>query len=232
MKKLIACMLTLSVMLSLCACCCIPVSDGGGNSGNNSYNVPDVPVVADPTEPEKEFSLGVIDGNYYENSFLGIGCVLDDYWLYYTDEQIREMNGFVMDVAGEDFQNAVKNADLYYDMAAIHPNGMNSVNVVFEKISNVQLEGLDLTQNLVQSVPLLKSTLENMGYVIGDYSTYSVYIGGEEFPCMTMEADIYGMPCWFTSIPVKCNGYLATISISVFESDTTLEVLDFFYLVD
>ena len=76
-----------------------------------------------PTTP-KELELGVIEGQKYENAFIGVGYNLDDSWTFYTDERIKEMNKYVEDRADENYLDLIKNSTMIYDMMAT--NGANN----------------------------------------------------------------------------------------------------------
>jgi hypothetical protein len=105
--------------------------------------------------PEPEFTLGTVEGNVYENTFIGIGCTLGSDWTYYSDEKIREINNAAASLAGEEFRQMMANATVVYDMYAAHSNQINTVVVNLEKVDKVQLAVLDLEENLKNTIPAL-----------------------------------------------------------------------------
>lgn len=213
MKKLFA-MLFAAVMLLSVAGCTIPQLENTPSSA-----------------PQREFSLGTITDRNYENKFIGIGCNLDVIWNFYTDAQIRELNNQVSDIAGEEFQELMKNADVVYDMMAVHNNKLDNVIVNMEKVNPVQLAALDISANYEKVFPTIKSTFEKMGYSGTGYTLTTVTIGGQEYPAMAITARISGMDMYQILVSIKCNGYLAGITVTTYKANRTSQILDDFYLI-
>ena len=63
-----------------------------------------ISMVACGNSDDKDFLLGTVNGNVYENSFIGIGCELDKNWNFYNEEQILEVNDMTKDMVGEDYK--------------------------------------------------------------------------------------------------------------------------------
>lgn len=215
MKKLLAILMILSVLLSLAACAG-PENIRGEQSG------------ADETKDE-EFSLGEVEGLKYESKFVGLGCKLPSDWKFYSDEEIKEMNNMAADMAGEDYQEAVKNASLVYDMFASDETKMNNINVTLEKVNAAQLAVLDLANNYEKQIPTIKSAFENVGYTNVQCEVSTVNIGGKELTCLRSTAQIVNATMYQVSFSKKCNGYLAAIAVTAFDQDTLQELLDAFY---
>lgn len=183
-------------------------------------------------EEEAELSLGVSNGNVYESEFIGIGYHLDEGWSFYNDEQIRELNNATADLAGEEYQELMSNAEVVYDMFAIDADGLNNVNVNLEKKNPVQILAMDLSEVYENTMTVLGSTYENMGGTNFAYEVSNVDVAGEELVAAYVSVDINEVPVYQILFMKKCNGYLANVSVTTYFEDTTAQLLENFYWLD
>lgn len=176
--------------------------------------------------------FGTVTGQTYENKFIGIGCKLDSDWTFKLDKEIEEMNQIATDAMGDELANAVADADIYYDMYATGYNALDSININLEKAPNLKLFNLDLSENYKQAFPMLKSGLENMGYRNITYTIGTITIDGQSFTCMRVHGLYsYGIDFYELLFCVKCDGYLANITIGTFFEDATDDLVECFYLI-
>ncbi len=253
MKKLLTMMLCTLTILSMAACSKAPSEEevrgeqitketpaeedssdesAKDESATDENVTEDATADAEAAETEESFSMGISEGLVYENDFIGLGCALDEGWSFYTDEQIMELNNYTADVAGEEFEEMLENAQVIYDMFAVDENQMNNINVNLEKIDNRLLMSVEVSDIYEQNVPMLKELFNSMGYVNVQSELITVTIGGEEFSGVSLSGEINGLKVYQKSIGVKCVGYLASISVTTYMEDTTDEIFSKFYLVD
>ena len=180
---------------------------------------------------EPEFSLGAVEGINYENKFIGIGCNLPSDWAFYTDEQIREINNLTADLAGEDFEEAMKNASLVYDMYAASKDNLKNINVNLEKVDPIALATIDLADIFEQNEAFIKQSLENMGCSNITFEHGTVNIDGETFNCLRSTYELNGIPMYQIAVAKKCNGYIATFAITSFYENSIDSILDCFYVI-
>ena len=220
MKKLIVMTLCLTMMSSFAGCSETPSKEASGEQVENE-------VVS-----EKEFSMGEIDGLVYENEFIGIGCELEDEWSFMSDEEIKELNNITADVAGEEYEELLEDAELIYDMYAIGGNQLDSINVNLEKYDKVTLDSLVVEDALENTIPILEKSFGNMGYT--DIETYldKINIAEEEFTCLYLTGEIEGVRIYQKVFPIKCNGYLANVTITTYEEDRVDSLAERFYFVE
>ena len=220
MKKLIVMTLCLTMMSSFAGCSETPSKEASGEQVENE-------VVS-----EKEFSMGEIDGLVYENEFIGIGCELEDEWSFMSDEEIKELNNITGDVAGEEYEELLEDAELIYDMYAIGGNQLDSINVNLEKYDKVTLDSLVVEDALENTIPILEKSFGNMGYT--DIETYldKINIEEEEFTCLYLTGEIEGVRIYQKVFPIKCNGYLANVTITTYEEDRVDSLAERFYFVE
>ncbi|MBE6770088.1 MAG: hypothetical protein E7548_04970 [Ruminococcaceae bacterium] len=223
MKKLFALLLALVMVLSLTACL--------DNKSEDDLRGDQIVNGTSSTVSQPEFSLGSTSGLTYENKFIGIGCKLDSDWTFYTDEEIRELNNVTADLAGEEFEDILKNSAVIYDMFASHSNETDNINVNLEKVNPLTLAAIDLTENYKQLMPTMKQGFENMGYKNIQMKTGTVTIDGKDFASMSTSGEIGEFKMYQTAFCLKCNGYIANITITAFDKDAVDTILDKFYLV-
>lgn len=182
-----------------------------------------------PTEPEVTVDPGQTEGISYKSSFIGIGCELASGWRFYTDAEIRQLNESASILGGDAYEDALKNAQVLYDMFAVGSNGMDNINVVLEKVDAKLLSKLDIRDNFEATIPTLKETFTNMGYRNIACSIDTFWFGGEELDCLQTTAVIEGTTIYQTIFSIKCNGYLASVSVTSYGTDRTNELLGYFY---
>ena len=217
MKKYLTAMLALALVLTLAAC---GEQDIRGTKTDGNSN----------TE-EREFSVGKVDGLVYENAFIGIGCKLDSNWTFSSDEEIRQMNNIATDIMGEEYQETLENAEILYDMAAVHANGLDNINVNLQKVNPLQLAALDLNAHYETQFDMLRDAFENMGYTNIRLEVGQVTVGGETLPVLFNRADIGEYTICQVCIAIKCSGYLANVTVSTFDESTLEDLLNCFYLI-
>ena len=221
MKRILSVCLLVLLLLSLCAC--------GGN-GEEQIRGEQITNNTQPATEGPEFSLGSTTGVTYESTFIGIGCNLPEGWTFYTDEQIRQLNNTTADVAGEEYQELMEQATVVYDMYAVAADGLSNMSVNLEKISQIQLLVLDLEENLKKIGPTLQETMETMGITDYTYEVGTKTIEGETFTCLNCHGTISDIDMYQTILNIKCNGYLASVTLTTFGENTIDQLLENFYL--
>ena len=100
MKKVFCIILSMLMLLSLFGCT--------GNTDPEDIRG-EVSGTTEGTQEEKpEFSLGDTTGSTYTNDFLGISCTLPEGWVFYTDEQMKELNNLVGDPAYNEVKQTLR----------------------------------------------------------------------------------------------------------------------------
>lgn len=239
MKKIFALMLALSLVFALTACGSEPK---GSVTPNDSSSTPapastpeNTPEPVSEDEPEDTVGLGSMNGGTYENSFVGIGCKLGGTWTYYSDEEIIEFNGLMVDsIDDEELAGLLSNSDSFYDMVASDEMG-SSVNVVLENLGLIYGHTLDASGYIDIALESLEGQLALMGVntttcekVSFDFcgeKTDGIYIVGT-LGVEGIEVDMYQlMAC------VKAGNYMACITACSYFEDITSDILDMFYAV-
>ena len=257
MKKLIAAILLLSLVLSLAACresgdirgtqdvITKPAGTTAPSAATTPSTHPDDPTTLNteppaptggekdptqaPTEPAATVDPGQTVGVSYKSNFIGIGCNLGSGWRFYTDAEIRQLNQIATDLGGDAYEDALKNAQVLYDMFAVSSNGMDNINVVLEKVDPLTLALLDTGDNFEATIPVLKDTFGSMGYRDISCIIDTLWLGDKELDCLQTTAVIDGIKLYQTIFCIKCEGYLASVTLTSYGQDLTSELLGYFY---
>ena len=220
MKKAACLFLAVIMLTGLCGCLAENGTDdvrGNVVSGNNSQNA-----------QEPELSLGKTENNTYNNEFLGLSCTLPSDWVFYTDEQILELNNIIGDVLGEEIAQQLKNANVIYDMVASSQTEGSSLNVTLEKLSAVQMINLDIKQALEAQFDTMKSSYQNMGYTDIRMEYEKIEVDGKEFDGLKLVAKIQGYDFYVTAFAFRKSNYLANVTVCSFEKSRVEAILDYF----
>ena len=228
MKKLLSIILTFSMVFMFTACSADEDEIRGEQISNEEVQEESSDNIS---ETETEFSLGKADGLVYENKFIGIGCSLEEGWFFYSDEEIKEINNYAADVAGEDFEEAMKAADIVYDMYAVSDNQLDNINVNLEKLDAKFLEELDLKENFENQKTALLEAFENMGYKDLKSEVSTVLIDGEEVVSLESYGIIDGLTMYQKIISIKCDGYLSNITVTTYQENLVDSLYENFYFI-
>jgi len=190
------------------------------------------PAQPETTVPETtagpELSLGSTSGNRWENQFIGIGCELDENWTFMTDEEIRQQNQVSSDLVGDEYKEAMESANVIYDMMATHANQTDTVSVTMEKLSGAALL---ITEELYieASKESLEGAIGSMGVENIQTSVEEADFAGESHYSILLEGEYSGVKIYEKLAVVKCNGYMACITVATWVENRTEEILDSFY---
>ncbi|MBQ7107039.1 MAG: hypothetical protein IJN93_05950 [Clostridia bacterium] len=222
MKKFLCLFLAVVLLASLCGCF------GGNGTDDVRGDIASGSPSQNENENEPEFSLGKATNNTYNNDFLGISCTLPAEWVFYTDEQILELNNIVGTIVDEDIAERLKNANIIYDMCATYQTEGSNININLEKLSAVQMINLDIKQTLEAQIDTIKQTYENMGYTDTNVEYQKIKVDGKEFDGLKLTAKIQGIDFYADTFTFRKSNYLATVTICSLQTDKTDTILSYF----
>lgn len=225
MKKLIALILAVLMVLSMTACADKNDVRGDVVSGDNGSSATD-----GKTPEEKEFGTGKSSGNKYVNEFMDISCELGSEWKFLTDAEIRKNNETALGLMGDDYAEAIKNASTFTDMMATHSNQTDTVNITFEKLTGANL-ALSEEQYVNLSKDSLKGSLESMGMTNVVLNTGKDTFAGKEHPYIAVTAQYNGVAVYERLVAVKNQNYVAVVVVCTWKTNTTKNILDAFKAV-
>lgn len=225
MKKIIGFLLLFTLVFAVCGCQNNDIDVRGKyeDATKVSSNIS-----SDTNSSTEEFSVGDITGSVYKNDFIGISYKLDENWTFYNDEQIKELNNIAVDMAGDEFEELVKNATIVYDMYATDSDQLNNININLEKVSNSKLISLNIAENFKTLIPILEDSSKNMGYENINCEIIDIEVDGKTLDALHTTAEINGVNMYQTIFQKKCNGYLASITITTYFYDAISDLIDNF----
>ena len=223
LKKWGALLLAAALLVTLSAC-----SGGKNIRGNVTPVGTTAPETTVPETTEPAFAVGSSSGNRYENTFLGIGCALDENWTFLSDEQIRENNAAAADMMAEEYQEMVEAADVVYDMMANHQNEVDTLSLNMEKLSGA---ALIITEEQYAQLSLegLESSLSSMGIENIQTNVEQISFAGGTHTCIRLEGEYSGVKVYESLVCYKRGGYMALACACTWMEDGTQAILDSFY---
>ena len=181
-------------------------------------------------EPEQEFESGFIIGGSYTNGLLDISCTLGSDWMFYTEEQLAQLNGLVMDsFSDDDIREKMENSGVVYDMYATSLDGTKNVNIVFEDLGLVH--GALLTEEAYAdlSIEQLAPTLEAAGMTDVSCEATTVQFCGSEHAAINVTAKVSDIDLYETLVCMKAGKYMCCITFASYVENHCSEVMEFFY---
>ncbi len=179
---------------------------------------------------EPEFSIGVVTSNTYSNKFLGLSCTLPSKWVFYTDEQMLQLNNIASEFLDDEAKKQLENATIIYDMYAIVEADGSTINVNLEKLNAVQALSLNIKASLEAQIDTIKTAYENMGYTDIDIFYEKVTVDGKELDGLKINAKIQGIDFYGVCFAFKKSNYFANTMICTLLTDETESILNCFKL--
>ena len=224
-KKWSALALACALVVTMSAC------SGGSTDSIRGSVTPAQTTATETTVPETaepSFAVGSSSGNRYENAFLGIGCTLDENWIFLTDEQIRENNIDASDMMDEEYQQILENASVVYDMMATNVNEVDTVCLNMEKLSGAA-KLITEEQYAQLSLENLEGSLSSVGVENIQTSIESISFAGGTHTCVRVEGEYSGLGVYESMVCYKRGGYVAVVVACTWLEDGTQAILDCFY---
>ena len=206
-QKFFILLLVMSMLLSLAAC-------------NKAEKLVDA-VTA------KDFSLGTVSGNHYENDFVGIQCDLDSYWVIYDEEGISKLTGALYDsFTEEEAKKMVEESGSAMIFYAQNTFTFSTINITVsdtESYSMAMGDHKKLIDTMVEQMPeLLEQSY--MTDVSCTAETFS-FCGEDNYGIYTT-ASVYELPLFERQVILVEGTYIITLTVCAYQQDTTMELMD------
>jgi len=231
MKKIISLFLILSLLL--CGC-------GGSSEPVAGEVTPQTEAPTEAQEEENPLSVGRIEGGVYTNSYIGIGCEMDENWSFYSAQELQELPGEVQNVVeGAVLAELMEGYTQIFDLQAENVNDLLAVNVVYTKIG--------LQERLVYAAlseeETIDATLEQSDMIIQSYTQAGMevesmekvkvtFLGEEHYGIRTV-AQTQGIPIYMVQMMnYDLGSYGVTLTATSYMADNTQAILDMFYAVE
>lgn len=212
MKRIAALFVALVLTLTATACGGSP-GDGQGESTPSSESGSDrLP------GGTGEFSLGVVNGQTYENVFFGIGLTVDGQWVFKTPEEMAALNNTTLADFDREAAEAMARSNGYYDMMAVSADGKKNINVA---VLNMGLMGVTMTEeDIVQnSLSTAAAAFQAAGYTNVETGVEECTVAGMTVPCAVIKATLEGEPQYERQVYVLMGTYYAAITLAASTED-------------
>ena len=183
-----------------------------------------------------DFVRGTVDGNTYESTAMGIGCMLEDGWTTASLEELAQLTGVdPTSLTEEEMIQQMLEADAIYDFYAMSGEGTALVQVLYEDLG--ALYGTLLNEEGYVDV-LMESVEEQMNAAgmtdVQAEKTTTVFAGEERTAIMmTSQMSVEGMDqslaIYQKLVPIKAGNYMGVVWAVTYMENTTDTVLDSFY---
>lgn len=220
MKKLLA--IILSVLLVLClATGCSAKNDSDKNGSSNSQS----------SDSMVKLTMGTVNGTTYENEFIGIGCKVDDGWTFASEDDLKALIDITIDKFDEKYQEQLEAAAIVYAMQVTDASTGNNININLEKLTGLN-KTMTASKYVDSSLGQMSTALETAGFSNLQIQKTEVEIDGTKHAAIAINADFSGVKIYEKVVCIKCDDYMANITLATVSSDTTDELLSKFYNLD
>ena len=178
---------------------------------------------------EDRFGTGVIQDNVYWNETMAIGCVLDENWYFYTQEEILSVNGMTADVLEGQIAELIENGGTLTDMFAQNQETGATVNVVFERLNIANSLILNEERYVEASVSVVEDAFEQMGIENLEIAQENVEFLGQEHRCMVISGTINQVPIYEVVIVMKDGRNITSITVFSVDQAEIQSVLSCFF---
>lgn len=233
-KKLTALLLAALLTLSLAGCGSQNDPQAGGDvtPGTTDAAAAGQVQTPDPADTDGEAipDLGTVNGGTYTNAYANIACTLDDSWIFYTEEEIAELNGLVLDSTSDDQLRKMleENASIQ-DMYASSTDGLMTINVVFQNLGLVRSAALSLQEYAELAAEQVPGMMETFGYSDITAKIAAVdFAGLKNQPALALTATVEDVPMYELQVYVKVDTYVYSITLCSFVEDVTADMAALF----
>lgn len=197
-----------------------PDSDSESSSG--SYTLTD----SDSISP---LVVGTIDGYEYRNIYLDVSCVLDDNWVFLSQEEIASLNGYASEMfSSEEYKQMLAESNTFFDMYAMTIDGMANINVTIEKIGIATALILTEESYVDAVISVLEEALVDAGYEDLSCATAQLDFGGKTHTGISTYGVLQGVPIYQKQICFIVSEYVATITLTSYDEDYTDYLMSLF----
>ncbi len=221
MNRLICFFMALLLLICLCACTEAP---------EETVTLPSL-FATNPTAAteEKDPQLGQFADGVYINDFLGIRCAVDEAWSVYSESQLAQLNGLVLNTMTDaDLVAQLKKANVAHLFYATADGGHRSVNVVLENIGLINGVLLNEQTYVELAVEQLPAALESMGLTEVTAEAVTVPFTGSQHWAVQVRGMLSGIHFYEQVVCIKVGRYFGIVTVASYHEDRTGDLLNMF----
>ena len=237
MKKLLAILLALAMVMSLAACGSDPVDDDKKDKDDKKEVVEtteeptEEETTEEVTEPENEKAqvaddivLGSNEGDLYVNESLNLSFTLpSDSWTFYSEDQIAALLDSTGSL-GNNPQAYLEHFGLFYDMLCVDSSTGDSVQVIVQDVSNFGIDTDafdDIADVYIDSIiqgASSSATITN----VSDYE--DVTLGSETYRKAVADVSAKGVNCKQAYYVCSGGDYVVCIAVTAVSANILSEI--------
>lgn len=184
------------------------------------------------SEPEQTLSLGTVNGGVYENEYFGIGCKLNENWIFSVEDELASMTGVTAEsLENEELRELLLSSDVFFDMHAATEDGLLSMALTIENLGAFTGLAVSETEIMEASSDVLNDSLDSLGLEDCTVEAATVTLAGAEHPAYRIHGLIEGVDFYEMQIGIKRGDYFATLTFASVGMDLTDRMLGYFYAV-
>ena len=170
-----------------------------------------------------------VNGNY-ENEFLGLGLKLND-WHLYSEQELAEVNQVSNDFIATKVKEDIGLADNLTIMMAQAPDNNASINIVLrnmkEYMDAIKTAGVDAV--IAGSLDASRDMYTQVGFQNVKVDSAKIRIEQQDYPGMSVYYEAQGVPTYLKQIALIRGDFMAYITISSLNEDTTDAIIQRLY---
>ena len=173
--------------------------------------------------------MGDFADGVYSNDFLGISCRVGAKWTVYSDAQLAQLNGLVLDIMTDaDIVEQLKKSNVAYLFYATAEGGHLSANVVLENVGVVNGVLLDEKTYMTLSAEQLPAALQSMGLTNATVEEITVHFAGADRPAVRVQGKFSGVNFYEKIVCIKAGDYFGVVTVASYHNDKTDMLLGLF----
>lgn len=231
MKKLAAMLMALMMLLTMAACGQQAPEQTGGTVESGAQSDDAVTGQVDTPVPDEDTpEMGSVSGGTYTNEFAGFGCALDETWVFYTEEQIAEINGFLTEgTSDEDMKKLMEENQSVQDMYATSTDGLMTMNVVFQNMGLLFGTTMSAHEYAELSAQQLPDAMSTYGFENVAAAVTTTEFAGADCPAVALTATVQDTPMYELVICLKQGNYIYCVTLCSYTEDVTAQMAALFY---
>ena len=181
----------------------------------------------------KKFERGVVDGQTYTSTFLGLSCTVPAEFSYLTDAEIADINNIAADTLSDtelakQLQDNLENGSQIQDMYAMTEGGLQTINVLLSKVSE-KGAAVDMAAFADLGMEQIKTAYQSMGMTDVEASRETVTFMGQQYEGIRLTATYDGnAPVYCVQVYMQEGDYVCVVTFTSYIEDTTADMMGYF----
>lgn len=238
---------TYCVLLSLLLVAVLALT-GCGNAGKGAETKPNTTTESEGTNPAttektdaESAGLGKVEGKVYTNTYVGLGCKLDDNWVIASAEELQDVPDEITEILnGTELGELANNIPQIMDMQAQSLDTGASVNVLYTKMSALekkayeQMNEEEIVDTILKNKDIIIESYANTGIEVQSMDKATMDFLGEKHTVCKTVGTAQGVEIYLVQVlDYKLPGqYGVTVTFCAQSEEEIANIMSCFYKVD